>query len=136
MKKPHHHSKPVYLYTPTGFYVREHGSIREAAEALKTSPEAISLVLRKINKTAKTFQFSFEKKDRIEPVVSLKNRMLGIKDQEVKRVKAVEFTDFGIIDNPESIYFGKRKIKIEKLELYANPNTPVDQIVNKYSKSI
>lgn len=135
MKKTHHHSKKVYQYTVSGFYVTEYESIRKAAEALKTSPQSISLVLKKVNKTTKTFQFSFEKADRIEPVVSIRNRMLGIKDQELKRVKAVEYHDYGVIDNPESDYFGKRKIKIEKLELYANPNIPVDQIVSKYSKS-
>lgn len=137
MKKPHHLSKPVYQYTVAGFFVKEYESSREAAKALGVSRETIGLVLRKVNKTAKNFQFSFEKKDRIEPLQYTRNRMLNHAELEEKRSKNVFYRDLGIVNNPESRDHGKRKIRIaDKMDVYLRPGQDINEIVQKYSMAI
>lgn len=128
--------KTIYQYTVSGVYVSEHPSIAAAAKSLGISRETISLVLRKKNKTARKYQFSYEKVERMEPVEYVKNRMMNVCDIGKKEKANLTYTDFGIITNPMSRDYGKRKLIIGKMEVYAHPDKPIDAIVEKWSNAI
>src|SRR5690606_9194364 len=98
--------------------------------------ETIALVLRKVNKTAGGYQFSLEKTDKMEPLKYTRNHMLNVREMVEKRTRNTEYKDLGIIENPMSMYFGKRKVLIGRMEVYAQPDKDINELIEKYSKAI
>ena len=124
----------IYQYDLQGNFIAEHESQKQAGITLNVHPKQINQVLKKIRKSAGGFQFSYIKRKSIPPISTSSN--VGTYESINKKIE-IPFKDHGVINDKNSFYFGKRKISIgASLWVYCDPNKNVNNIVEKYQKSL
>ena len=77
--RDHHPKAKIFQYGLDGMFIREWDTMEEVAEHLGCSVSAINLTCLGYNKTAKNYQLSYEKHDRIPPIKSRYERALEAK---------------------------------------------------------
>lgn len=124
----------VYQYSLEGEFIGEHESQKAAAESLGLSIDSVNSAVKGRAKSAGGFQFRTTMKKAMPNLARSLNATIASYEHLNKKIK-VDFTDEGIINDPGHREYGRRKIVLNDMQIFCDPGKPVQEIVNKYSKT-